>query len=145
MKCSDCKYGHRVSPDQDWRCRKRPPLASQDHIQFHNRFPAVKPDDWCGGHEPIRGTARDYRKETNKYREELGACYREAAKLATYIVRTHYPDNKEWRPLDTLSGVLSQIDNAVTKWKADIIDFEKERSRWNTQPAMGVLESCQQG
>lgn len=129
--CTTCRYGHRPAPDQDWRCRRNPPSASHDHLEFHNRFPAVAPGDWCGRYKSkVSTTTRNYRAEVIMYRDEMNACYREAAKLATYIVRTHYPDNRDWKPLDTLAGVLSQIDNAVTRWADDVAYFEKEKDRW---------------
>lgn len=37
-----------------------------------------------------------------------------ATRLATILAEKHWPENKEWRPLPTLIGVLTQIDNMTT-------------------------------
>lgn len=43
---------------------------------------------------------------------ERDAAYRQAVMLADALWRNHYSDlAPQWRPLDTLDGVISQIDN----------------------------------
>jgi hypothetical protein len=47
--------------------------------------------------------------------EELDVAYAQAKELAVCLWRKHYQeDAPNWEPLDTLSGVLSQIDNMST-------------------------------
>ena len=38
---------------------------------------------------------------------------KEAQELATYIQKNHYPASTEFEPLDSVSGVLSQISNMI--------------------------------
>jgi glycerol-3-phosphate cytidylyltransferase-like family protein len=45
-------------------------------------------------------------------------------RLAKYLVDEHYPENKTWEPLNTLNGVISQIDNTVTRWKPDVLALQ---------------------
>lgn len=48
------------------------------------------------------------------YSEKSGddiMAYKEAVRLACVLQAKHYPELKEWRPLDDLRGVISQIDN----------------------------------
>jgi hypothetical protein len=54
-----------------------------------------------------------------KIEHQLSGNYREAVRIATYLVKTHFPDNLDWQPLPTLSGVLSQIDNMICAWRPD--------------------------
>jgi gas vesicle protein len=66
-------------------------------------------------------------KRVTMLEKERDAALKYAEQIAAYIVKMHYPDNTEWKLADTLHGVLSQIDNAITRWKDDVLRLEKER------------------
>ena len=60
------------------------------------------------------GTERVTEQDVEYVRAALLAVnYEYAVRLATVMWRHLYPDNQEWQPLETLSGVLSQIDNMI--------------------------------
>lgn len=44
---------------------------------------------------------------------EYDTAYKEARQLAVSLHAQHYSDVKQWKPLDDLRGVISQIDNMV--------------------------------
>ncbi len=46
-------------------------------------------------------------------------AYQYALTLADALIAKHYPDNKDWRPLGDLTGLLTQIDNMVAGKKPD--------------------------
>jgi hypothetical protein len=50
---------------------------------------------------------------------ELDDCYREVVNLSVYMAKRFYPENEEFHPLDSTSGVISQIDNMVTGLRRD--------------------------
>ncbi len=64
-------------------------------------FYPCKPDIFAATYEPADAPAGD----NLKY----------AARLAAHLANTHFP-KQEWQPLDTMMGILSQIDNMVTAW-----------------------------
>lgn len=50
--------------------------------------------------------------EDTAAREESLLAY--ATRLAGYLQRTYYPNAINWKPLDTVKGVLTQIDNMIS-------------------------------
>lgn len=46
-------------------------------------------------------------------REAAAEDYAYAVRLATVLRGHFYPDNEDWQPLETINGVLSQIDNMI--------------------------------
>lgn len=74
-------------------------------------------------------------------------AYRYAVRLASSMWEKHYPEAKDWSPLDTTLGVLTQIDNMVTglcraqqpaPQDADQLRAENERLR----DALTEAEGC---
>lgn len=103
MNCLECKWSNDAGSCQDITCRFNPPTCVEN---FHHRFPIVSSRDWCRKFE---------RRDGSKSPEErvLEYCLKYAVTIATNIVKSHYPENNVWKPLNDLPGVLSQIDNAV--------------------------------
>jgi hypothetical protein len=104
MRCADCKFSHNPGYNQSMRCRYNPPVPQTLHTI--ERWPAVEPSDWCGKFEKREDTQSPEQKT-------LEYCLKYAVTIATNIVKSHYPENNVWKPLNDLPGVLSQIDNAV--------------------------------
>ena len=52
--------------------------------------------------------------EDQKLIMENDPSYKEAVSLSINMVKQFYPENKEFHPLDSTQGVISQIDNMVT-------------------------------
>lgn len=59
--------------------------------------------------------------------------YDYAVRLATVLQQHFYADNDDWRPLGTLNGVLSQIDNMI----AGLIDKAKPARTFKIQEPNG--------
>ena len=53
-------------------------------------------------------------------------AYEYAKRLAYSIGSEHWPENTDWKPLPTLLGVLTQIDNMTTLMR----DQKAEIARW---------------
>lgn len=73
--------------------------------------------------------AHDLRQENARIQREQDEALIYLSRLATSLVKQHYPENKEWMPLNTVLGVIGQIDNATTRWKDDVSRLEAENAR----------------
>lgn len=52
--------------------------------------------------------------ENEQVTEGQDAAYRYACELANALRRKHFPEVPNWKPLDDVFGVLTQIDNMTT-------------------------------
>ena len=59
----------------------------------------------------------------------MSETLRRAQTIASYLVKVHFPENQNWRPFESVNGVLDQIDNAITKWATDKVEFDKANNR----------------
>lgn len=73
-----------------------------------------------------------------KAEADLAEAQRYATNLCTAIVSEHYPENTEWRPLPSLGGVLSQIDNAstglVNRERLELAERQRDEARKALEP-----------
>lgn len=51
--------------------------------------------------------------EHERVKEELAAYHREALSLATHLAKHEFPEVSQWKPLDNVPGLISQIDNMM--------------------------------
>lgn len=63
------------------------------------------------GHVPVSGAAVEVRDAVIGTRKELDQAHHEALHLAKSIHVSEYHDVTNWEPLDTVPGLISQIDN----------------------------------
>ncbi len=67
-------------------------------------------------------------EDVEKLQAELAAAKDAAKQIANYLVRTHYPKETEFVPLDSLHGILSQISNAVCGWGKDATELSQAKA-----------------
>lgn len=60
-----------------------------------------------------------YEKEIAELKAENDEGLKSAARLATLLHKAHFPNILGWKPLDTISGVINQIDNMTVEMKVD--------------------------
>jgi hypothetical protein len=96
-------------------------------------------DEKCGNSKNPLPTKdwNDVARHTHELRQENARLQREhdealiyLSRLATSLVKQHYPENAEWTPLNTVFGVISQIDNATTRWNDDVVRLEIENAKF---------------
>ena len=63
----------------------------------------------------ISGIYAKFEADNQKLQEELSQAKREASDLATFLYKKYYQEESpEWNLLDSVAGIISQIDNMIT-------------------------------
>lgn len=101
-------------------CKKAVALQ-QGYDSFEQWTASLKVSGGYKAHERLIDEANAlYYSPENQQPTEMAAEYKDgyenyvyAVRLAQFLRKQYYPDNKEWEPLKDLMGVLSQIDNMI--------------------------------
>ena len=74
-------------------------------------------------------TSQKLERELDEAREELRKASVEANTLATSIQKAEYPDAKDFELLDSVAGVISQIDNMYAGVRQQRDEARQQRDR----------------
>ena len=77
----------------------------------------------------VHDLSRHLERERDEAREELRKASVEANTLATSIQKAEYPDAKDFELLDSVAGVISQIDNMYAGVRQQRDEARQQRDR----------------